>query len=330
MPASNVRDPIAAGASNRARLLRMADQPLGQAFREFGPRMWPGVPWEAWLGFITSANLTDNTTTGAPNQAFHEIGVGQVPAGPRSGPAPNPDPRAPNNAWGALASSPEIVSVLGRPAVMGPDQWKTAPRDQAAMTIANLKRDYAAVKAALAPGVKPTVDASPWAVAMAYAAFSAGAGGAARAFNQFGPQLAGVPDSRKWGALLQALNDGIRNGTLQPGAPNHPNPFYTAMRTWQKMESARQLAQGTHGDAGFFADGLPNQRDVVAAVLAGANNQHPGHTTVATAEQERAGATAAGVGAVGWTAAAGGVAAYLNRNKIRDAFARWFGSKRSK
>lgn len=330
MPASNVRSPVAAGVSNRARLLRFADQPLGQAFREFGPRMWPGVPWEAFLGFITSANLTDNTTTGDPRQAFHEIGVGQIPAGPRNGPAPNPDPRAANNAWGALANTPEIVGVLGHPASMVPNAWKTLPRDQAAMTIANLKRDYASVKSALAPGVRPTVDTSPWAIAMAFSSFSAGAGGAATAFNRFAPQLAGVPDSRKWGALLQALNDGLRNGTLQPGNPNHPNPFYTAMRTWQKMESARQLAQGTHGDAGFFASGLAHEDDVIAAVLAGANNQHPGHTNVLSTEQERTAATVGGIGATGWLAAAGGVAAYLNRNKIRDAFARYFGTKRSR
>lgn len=301
MPLSNVRSPIAAGNANRARLLRFADQELGRSFRAFAPTIWPGPPWQAFLGFITTANLTDNTTTGDSSQRFHEIGVGQVPAGPREGPAPNPDPNAPDNAWTRLAGTPSVVAALGRPATTVPDAWKTAPRDQAAMTIASLRNDYASVVRSLRPELRPTRDDTPYAVALAFMSFSAGGAGAANHWNRFAAQLAPVPEAQRWTALLQLLANGIRNGSIQPGAGgSHSNPFYSAMRTWQKMESAKQVAQGTGGNADFFDAHLSNPNAVDDAITAGARGQHPSAIPGLSQEELGWGARAAGAFQLAW------------------------------
>lgn len=338
MSAGNVVSPIRNAASNRTHLAHEADQPLGRAFRRFGPIAVPGTPWQAWLGFTTSASMTDNTTecpaalvgttAACARQRFHEIGVGQVPAGPREGPAPNPDPNAPNNAWGKLAGSPLTVQLLGRPATMVPNAWKTAPDDQAAMTIVSLRNDFENAQRSLDARIRPTTLGTPWGVAMAFASFSAGGGGTARAFNRFAPELASVPEAQRWSALLALLDRKMRDGTLPPGAPEHPNPYYTAMRTWQKLENARVLAQSTGGsaaDVAFFSDNLPNQGDVIASVLAGANGQHPGvATNLVTREQQAAGATAVAGGSAAWIAAATGVLAFLKRDEIADAIRKVF------
>lgn len=123
-------------------MIRRWEGALGNAVRRYGDIIWSGVPNSALMGLsANSTGATENTTDAVANQSFHEIGYYQIPAGPRDGPAPNPNPNAHDNAWGQLATSTLVRQVLGRPATMVHNAWKTAIDDQTAVGLANYLRD---------------------------------------------------------------------------------------------------------------------------------------------------------------------------------------------
>lgn len=221
--------------------------PIGDAVRRYASAIVPGMPFPLLVAFITPANLTDNTTEGSSvagrSVAFHEIGLFQVPAGPRDGPAPNPNPRASNNAWGELATSALVVSALGRPATTAAGAWRTAPDDQIAVGLANLRGDYASVRSHLEPALQPSSQDTQWGAWLTMMAFSAGGGGAASVVQRYAAQLAAVDEATRATELVRLMANEIACGLAMGGtAGRHSNPAHSVVRTWQKFALARRIA----------------------------------------------------------------------------------------
>lgn len=216
------------------------------------PRAWPGVPVTAFMGF-TSIGSRDEDTAPTANRTFHEVGYFQTPAGPASGPAPNPNPDAPYNAWGKIASGRDAAELLGRPVVMTPDGWKGARAvpDQVAVGLLDLRRELESFRRAVrSVGVgvlEPRESASVYTVACAFSAFSAGASGAARNLSRLGSsgwQSAGRTEAGAWDWLLEEIARRWRAGTIPLENPGtHRNPAYTVLRTTQKLAAGAKLAE---------------------------------------------------------------------------------------
>jgi len=225
---------------------------LGDELRRLAPRAWPGVPVSAFMGF-TSIGSRDEDTAPRANRVFHEVGYFQTPAGPADGPAPNPNPDAPYNAWGKIASGSTAAELLGRPVVMTPDGWKGARAvpDQVAVGLLDLRRELESfsrlARTAGAGVVAPRQSASVYAVACAFSAFSAGASGAARNLARLGSsgwQSAGRDEASAWDWIVEEIARRWRAGTIPLENPgSHRNPAYTVLRTTQKLAAGAKLAE---------------------------------------------------------------------------------------
>lgn len=238
---------------------------IGAAIRNVLPTFLPNVPPAMLYAFIAPGYLGSDTVEGTSEQArtvaFHELGLTQIPAGPRDGPAPNPDPRAPNNTWGRLATDPDVVRALGRPAVMTPGAWRTAAADQIAIGLAMLRDDYRAAVRGMDASIRPanaTTPETPWAVAVMMTAFSAGPAGAAALFNHYAAQLAGTAEQDRFAKLVNLVAVDVQNGVSLGGAADrHSNPFHRALRTAQKFALAESIAHALGDDAGAAFYALP-------------------------------------------------------------------------
>lgn len=309
MPLSAVKNPADYAREYRNAMRSRWTAPLGDAVRRMTPVVWPGAPPEAFLGFTTDAGTVNpaivDTALPPVNNSFHEIGYFQTEAGPRAGPAPNPNPTAPDNTWGRIASDPLVLAALGRPLPMAPGAWQTDVPAQTAAGLVALRRHAEGVNRLLDPSIQARDWGSKWAVALGFMGFSAGDGGAARHANRFKAQLAAVPEGQRWDALVQTIaNQAAAGTTFSPGG-SHSNPAYTVMRTEQKLATGGLAATDDGGDAGWFALHVSDPAAAYVALTAAARGEHPGHTSVLTLEQERAAATGAGLGWLGWLAAAG-------------------------
>lgn len=244
---------------------------VGKTIREMTPKVFPGVPAEAIIGFCANANIKENTTEGVPSQKFHEIGLFGTEAGPRNGPAPSPDPKAEDNSWGRLAHHPTVKKLLGgRPATMKHNQWKVAIPDQAAVGLVNVRLHGHTVAAKLDSSIRPDVtkSSSPFFIACCFMGWSAGDGRAVRHLNRFKDVLARVPEEQRWGTFLRAVADGIRSGRLNlRGIRKHNNVAYSALRTWQKLAAGQLLADKTGGQVQWFNTGLGNSEAEVMETI---------------------------------------------------------------
>lgn len=272
---------------------RLADQaPAMRALQAQG--LLAGVPTEILCAFIAPGSARSNTTDATAGKglevAFHEVGYYQVPAGPADrdpatkrprAPAPNPNPAAPNNAWGRLARDPDVVRALGHPATMAPDGWKSDLAAQHAVGFAMLRDDYRAAVRNLPAEIAPSGWNTPWGTAVMFTAFSAGPGGAAALFRRYAARLATVGEAFRFGALINAVCVDLQAGWKPGGTPDHHNnPVHRVLRTWQKFELARAISAP---DAAVFFD--PHLDDAQLAherlVLRGNWNLAPGPERVA-------------------------------------------------
>lgn len=247
---------------------------VGQSARRMVPEIWPGVPYEAFLGFAANGTVRGGTTedTARPppygaNNSFHEIGIYGTEAGRTSAsevgsfpgiPVPVPLAPAPgmqSNSWRALANNPDVVRLLGHPASLSPNGWTPVP-DQTAVGIVNIRK--AADRVARGIGrAAPNDRNSLWSVAIGFGGWSAGTSGMANHIRRYEAEIAQYPDAQKWGAFLAAV------ARDRPSGYKHSNPAYSAMRTWQKLEAGRQLAiNNGSGRQNWFATGLPNEEEV--------------------------------------------------------------------
>lgn len=240
---------------------------------------WPGVPPEAFHGFTAFSTSPTENTTEATGNAFHEVGLYQVEAGLRGGPAPNPDPRAEYNAWGALHDSELVRRMLGRAATMEHNAWKRALADQIAVGLANLKRHGDGINRALSGlGIGARDPASNWAVMTAFTAFSRGGAQARRVFGHFARELASVPEHGRWLRLRELVVDACRQQRGGIGAqPGRSGAAYALVRTEQKFESGYLLAVRTGGNAGWFVSRYPDSAtgDALEDVITRVAYNHP-------------------------------------------------------
>lgn len=246
---------------------------LGAELRRQVPIAWPRVPPTAMLGFTAFAHRDEDTAEARSDQRFHEIGYFQTEAGLRSQPAAAPE-RAPYNAWGALAGSELVVSLLGRAATTTPDGWRgeSGVADQVAVGLANLRRHLAAARARLPADIHPLDPASTWAVLLAFTAFSRGEGQLAAVLERYAGALSGVPERDRWRAWEGLVVDDIYAGRSNIGTMRGKGgAAYAIMRTRQKHESGRAaaVALGLDDQAAWFLAPDPRIDEQLARVAYG-------------------------------------------------------------
>jgi hypothetical protein len=248
------------------------DIPVGSTIRSMLPHVFPGVPPEVILGFCANGSFRENTTKALLSQKFHEIGLFGIEAGPRNGPAPNPNPKAKDNSWGHLHDHPLVVKLLhGRPATMVHNAWKNAVEDQVAVGLVNLEKHGKSVVSALASSIRPNTSGpmlSNFFIACCFMGWSAGPPQAARHINRFATTLARYPESERWGIFLKTLAEQIRSGSINlNGLIDHNSPAHSALRTWQKIAAGQLLAFHTNGQIGWFDTKLGVDEQWVAEVI---------------------------------------------------------------
>jgi hypothetical protein len=234
---------------------------LGTAVRRMTPLAWPGVPPEVIIGFTTNGAQTANTALSPPlgvNNPFAELGYFGTEGGPRStppnaGPYPNPTVTT-DNSWLLLHADPTVVRLLGHPATMVPDAWKTDLDAQTAIGIVNLRKRLDTVNGLVAStGASATDPSTSWAVALAFAGWSAGAAGMATWVRRYAAALRPVPEGQRVAAWANAVAADAAAGPHRVVGVRHANPAYTLMRTLQKIEAGRQLAlANSSAQAGWF------------------------------------------------------------------------------
>lgn len=243
--------PEAYAREKRRMLEKRWEGPAGDALRRMVPRAWPGVPALVFLGFTGfSTSPRENTTTARPDQEFHEVGLFQVEAGLRDGPAPNPDPRAEYNAWGALHDDPLVRELLGgRDATMRPGAWADAIDDQVAVGLANLLRHGAAFARAV-PELAPRDAGSLWAVATAFTTFSRGRGQSERVMATLAAKIAGISEAARWTVWAETLClEALKGADGIDTRPGRKGAGYGWARTHQKLTCGRIVAQSVGDQA---------------------------------------------------------------------------------
>jgi hypothetical protein len=228
--------PDAWARDKAARAISIWNGVAGVALRDMVPLAFPGADPTAFVGFMCNAGQRENTTENVPAQRFHEGGWFGTEMGSREGPAPNPDPHAPDNAWGREHAHPLVVTMLGgRSATMRPDGWKDAPRDQVAVGLVNLLHHADSAFAGL-DVLKPATHGSLWDVAVGFMGWSAGSPRTHARLAVWRDALAAVPEAQRWQEFVRLASTG------KPGPSGHGNVAYSALRTLQKLEAGRQTA----------------------------------------------------------------------------------------
>lgn len=241
---------------------------------------------DAMLGFTAfSTSSRENTTTASRSQRFHEVGLFQVPAGPRAGAAPNPNPRADNNAYGRLAPAPIVKRMLAQPAdgpgaSTRPDAWKPsrdngtsegdvlALREQTAVGLANLLDDWASLKNYLRGAGFESLAGSPGTPWGAFIMFTAMSRGPSGAFDRLrGSNNTRVKDPHGWLARLSQTPEDQRilvfcnmvDAAVRDrmddvgGKKGRGGSAYGIVRSLQKLRSGQLAAASLGGRAGWFA-----------------------------------------------------------------------------
>ncbi len=263
---------------------------FGNEFRRQCGIVFPGVPPELLMGFALNGGVSENTTGfitglederpprrerpplgGVARQAFHELGMFGVEGGPRSGPAPAAD-----SSWSRLARSADVSRLLGRAGNVQPGGWYVPPRpkggwptmpeairDQIAIGLVNVREHGQAVVHDLPAGLRPSSENSLWFLALCFTGWSAGNGRAVQHLNQFAGDLAAVAETQRWGRFLRLLMEAGRTGHIRAQAghrAHHRSPYWSALRTLQKIEAGLLLARRLNGNVAFFDDGLDAER----------------------------------------------------------------------
>lgn len=244
---------------------------LGELLRQWMPRVAPGVPPEAHMGFASNGAANEDVGLTPRHAAFHELGYFGVEGGPYDLPAPNTvATRAAPNSWYRLHNDPRVVGLLGRPATMTP--WPTHPAqgnstatadipidDQVAIGIVNLIEARDGMRR-LPASIAPRDPASLWATALSYMGWSNGVGGASRHIARYERQLAAVPESQRWLALVRAVAADTSSGS----GPTYNYPSYSVLRTQQKVRVGHGLAQAIGGNVAWFGAFDDAAEDVIA------------------------------------------------------------------
>lgn len=205
---------------------------------QFVQAVWPGTPTELWAGFMSNGSENEDTVTSSSTIRFHEIGYFGTEAGPRGLPAPNSDTSEPNY-WFRFHNHAKVIELLGRPACMNDGCWKASNdglRDQVAVGLVAMRYGhYEGLQRLLRPEARASNPSSFWAVVTTFMAWSAGDGGARTVINRHAADLANIPEEQKWNTLITLYAQDLLSNTVRPGASSHGNPFYSLIRTQQKI-----------------------------------------------------------------------------------------------
>lgn len=262
-------------------MLRRYNGLVGQSVRQFGSLFFPGIPITALVGLTANGSQRENTTESLPTQSFHEIGNYQTPAGPRNGPAPNPDPRAHDNAWGRLASDPTVVRALGnRPAIMIPDGWKEQVADQVAVGLADYRANAVGVVRALDRSLRPANEQSQWFFVLGILGYVAGQTGAVNSIRPYQAQLADLPDQAKFGGLIQAVIDDPIPVEMKSARAHR------IVRSWQRLLCGKMLSENVQDSVEvvrwFDVPTRQTQAHAENAITAIANRETPQQISLQT------------------------------------------------
>lgn len=237
----------------------------GAIMRRMVPQIWPGIPVEAHLGFVSNAGWGEDTALTPSRISFHELGGYGTEGGPSNLLAPNTNPA--NNSWFRLHNDSRVMRLLGgRTATMtpfrqiGPQTLDIPLEDQIAIGAVNLFDALTQIKRRIPASVAPQRNDSLWAVALSFMAWSAGVGGAASHIRKYASDLAQVPEERRWEALIRA----IAQKEERRGAVHSRSPAYSVMRTQQKLRVGRELAREVGGNVAWFGQIDEQAEDIVA------------------------------------------------------------------
>lgn len=209
---------------------------------DFLARTWPGAPVMPFAGFMCNGG-PDADTASIPGQRFHEIGYFGTTAGPSTVPyAPNSDTSQPNS-WFRYRDDPRVRELLGRSACFTRDCWKASNGgfpDQCAIGLVSQLDDLHEMSRSMGSAA-PRSLSSEWAMAVSFAAWSAGVGGATRNFSGYYQDLASYSEPIRWDALRYLMADDYYQRRLAVGRPrSHTNPAWTVIRTQHKFACATQ------------------------------------------------------------------------------------------
>ena len=284
--------PVQWARDRRRRLEQWAKGDVGRWTREALAVCLPGVPLAAMLGFFANNGVDQNTTgwksgdeserakaverkrfplkRADPSDAevyghigsddLHELGPGGV-EGNRC-PAPVATGACP---WVSLATSAEVVKVLGREGVTGA-AWYGAHRDQCVIGVANVARHLRAIRARLDARLQWD-DLKPlgiYAVFCGMSSWSAGGGRMEDHLERHAEHLAPLPEHTRVGEFLRLA------GAVDDRGGRHREDEYTAIRWGQKREAMILAAQWTGEDVSWFGDGLSDadRAEVYARLVA--------------------------------------------------------------
>lgn len=231
------------------------------------PIAFPNTPVDgmtlALFGFTAfSTGWTENTTEGNTptqlSQPFHEVGLFQCPAGPRTGPAPNANTEAPHNAYGRLASTELVKRMLGgNSATMRPNAWKTDHASQVAVGVANLLMDERTFRnqAGMAELAGASSGWSNWRIFTMFTAFSRGPGQCAAVLRHFRTELLTAPEATRLRKLRELVVRDVERGASGIGArTGKMGAAYAVLRSDQKLQSAVALATAVGADLSLFGE----------------------------------------------------------------------------
>lgn len=244
--------PSAYERSKLSETQRRWGSPMGGLVRRFLPQILPGVPAEAHMGFASNGSELEDVGLTPSHASFHELGYYGIEGGPYQTPAPNRDTSKPNS-WYRLHNDSRVRGLLGRDATMVP--WATHNagtsqasaeiplEDQIAVGIVNVADALSGMAANLPASIRPQSRSSLWATALSFMGWSNGVGGASAHIRKYERQLAAVPESQRWLALIRAVAADTTDG---PGA-SYTHAAYSVNRANQKVRVGRGLARAVGG-----------------------------------------------------------------------------------
>lgn len=233
---------------------------LGASQRRLGGILASGIAPEAWAGFGTNGSPNDQGGTAA----FWEYGWAGISGGSVRVSGPSCD-RSTENNWCDYYNDHRVVYALNRSATLAPGGWRQIDDQTAIGIVSILEHGYSVVRM-LDERIRPSGDYSQtyasthvdsqahslFFVFLAFAGWSAGSPRAARQVNHYADALAGVPENGRVGMLLWLYARDAIAGAWSIGQADYSNPFYTLVRTWQKIAAAGLIATRSGSNTSFF------------------------------------------------------------------------------
>lgn len=192
---------------------------LGDALVAYSWRIFPGIPAPAFLGFTAIATGRTERTSA------NEIGYFQTP----------------ERTYGRLAT--EAARIIGRP--VNVREWQTDVEAQCVIGLLDLKNHLDEM---IRLGWRAS-EGTVWQCALAFAAFSAGAGAVSNAWAPFRDEVHDLPEQRRFERIAEVIALSVRQGHRFSPPSAHPNPAYTWLRTAQKLACGREVAAVLQRDA---------------------------------------------------------------------------------